>query len=349
MMRKLVLMFLILMIFTACQNKKTDEKPKFANIKDRSKALAWGKRQHIYVFADDNVWKYAEKKLRNTIERTYFTTVNEKMFTLERITFNRLEDFFRFNNIIFYCDASADTPVSKYVKDRLGEKLDIELEENGAAMFPVFNLWADDQLVLFITGENEETLLKLNMLQAEEIWEIFKERLYKRLEYQLYRQGTKPRSNYRDKIWEVDLPKNFMEYQTDELGKFTSYIARSKSQPDRYFAVYYEESDTNILNRDWLISKRNEIIGNYYEGDKIAEDDVISQKYKIAGYKGIMLRGRWQNDKYAIGGAFNTFAFWTSLQNKVFIIDNSVYYPEGNKLCYLLELEIISNTFQLKQ
>ncbi|MDP8321296.1 MAG: DUF4837 family protein [Candidatus Stygibacter australis] len=348
-MKKFILILVVLMVLFSCgKQEKGSASAMKGVVKDRKKPLAWGKKQKIYVFADDNVWKYAEDDLRQTIERTYYTTLNEKMFELERISFSKLEDYFRFNNLIFYCDASSEQEVSKYVKERLGSKIDERIAADGGAIYPVYNLWADDQLVLFIVGETEERLLKLNMLQASKFWEIFKQRLYKRIEYQVYRSRRKPMSNFTEKIWQFDLPDRYVKFREDNINHFTSYLARSKSQPDRYISVYYEDMPENIISRDWLIEKRNEIAGKYYDGDKFSKQDVTISNTEISRYSGLKLMGRWNNKKYYIGGAFSCFAFWEPERKQVFIIDNSVYYPEGDKLPALIELEIISNSFRLK-
>jgi len=348
-MKKFVLMMVVIMVLVSCGKQEKG----FAGImnevvKDRKKPLAWGKKQKIYVFTDDKIWKYAEDELRQTIERTYYTTINEKMFELERVPFSKLEDYFRFNNLIFYSDVSSEQEVSKYVKERLGSKIDERIAADGGAIYPAYNLWADDQLVLFIVGETEERLLKLNILQASKVWEIFKQRLYKRIEYQVYRSRRKPMSNFTDKIWELELPDKYVKYKEDNINHFTSYLARSKSQSDRYISVYYEDMPENIITRDWLIEKRNEIAGKYYDGDKFDKQDVTIGNTEISGYSGLKIMGRWQNEKHYMGGAFSCFAFWEPVKKQVFIIDNSVYYPEGDKLTALIELEIISNSFRLK-
>lgn len=349
-MRNLCLILLIaVVLITSCsQDNQGKNQQDYSHLKDRKKPMSWGHQQKIYVFADADIWKYAENKLRGTIERTFYTTVNEKIFELERVDFDKLEDYFRFNNIIFYCDTSSNEPVSDYVKEILGKKVKDEVSANGAALFPAFNLWADDQMVLFITGEDAESTLKLNILQADKIYEVFRDRLYKRIRYKLYKRRIKPESNYADKIWTIELPASYMKYREDTANNFTSYIARSNKQPDKYMAIYYENMETNQLNRKWLIDKRNQLTGIYYEGDHITEMDIMSANVEIAGYEGIKITGRWQNDNFAIGGAFTSFAFYVPEKKQAFILDNSVYYPEGEKLPALIELEIIADSFKIK-
>jgi hypothetical protein len=348
-MKKLILILLLVFILVSCGKKEKGANDlNRSDLVDRRKPLSWGRPRKIYVFADDQVWKYAQEHLNQAIERTFYTTMNEKLFELERIKYGELENYFRFNNLIFFCDASSSQPVSEYVKEILGENIEQEVSANGAAMFPAFNHWADDQMVLFLVGEDEKTLLKLNILQGDRIYDLFKDRLYKRLEYKIYRGRQKPDSNFKDKIWTLALPVDFMLYKEDEQANFTSYLSRREDNPDRYIAVYYEDMGKDELSRKWLVEKRNELGSRYYEGDRFAETDVMSAEVKIAGYEGIKLMGRWQNDQYAMGGAFSCFAFYLPEQGKVFLIDNSVYYPAGDKLPALIELEIISGTFRLK-
>ena len=346
-MKKLIILLFIAVMLISCSQKESGANSlQKNNIKDRKKPLAWGKRQSIYTFADADVWKYAESRTRQTLERTVYTTVNEKMFNIEKAEYNKIEDYFRFNNIIFYCDWESEDPVSKYVKEVLSGQIEAKLQADGAAIFPVYNLWADDQMVLFIVGENEENLLKINILQADKVWEIFRDRLYKRIEYLTYRDRIKPKSNFANKSWELDLPANYILFKEDT--NFTSWLARSSSKPDRFIAVYHEAAKAEDLSSKWLIAKRNELAGLYYEGDKFTDRDISIMKKIIAGYEGWMIRGRWQNEISSVGGAFSAFAFYEPVKEEIFLIDNAVYYPEGDKLPALIELEVISNSLKIK-
>ncbi|MCF7920728.1 MAG: DUF4837 family protein [Candidatus Cloacimonetes bacterium] len=348
-MRKLIIILIMAIMLFSCSNQNKGDKGNVNhNIRDRKKPLAWGQRQMIYAFADDFVWKQAENEIRNTLERTVYTTVNEKMFEVKMVLHNKIDDYFRFNNLLFYCDWESDNAVSSYVRSILGDQVLEKLKTDGAGIYPVYNLWADDQLVLFIVGENEEKLLKVSMLQADSIYETFRQRLNKRIEYLAYQEGTKPKSNFTNKIWELDLPMRYVLFKEDEAAHFTSYLARSSSKPDRFLAVYYEVAEASDLSSDWLIHKRQELAAHYYDGDSFTQQDITIMKKKIAGYDGWMIRGRWQNAKQAVGGAFSAFAFYEPAKRLFFLIDNSVYYPEGNKLPALLELEIISNSLKIK-
>ncbi len=309
--------------------------------------MSWGHKQSIYVFADDAVWKYAEKPLRESLERVTFTTDNEQYFELERIDFSKLEQFYKFNNLIFFCDISSQGEVAQYVNSIMGEKVLEEVKENRVGIYPQTNLWANDQFVLFLLGENEENLLRLNILQAEKIFTLFKQKLYDRIEEQLYKFATYASSTFSGYPWQIKLPKYYLVYKEDRPANFISFLARSKDKADRYVAVYYEKMAKELFTREWLKEKRASLVWNYYEEDEFKDKDVRIENYEIAGRKGFKLSGRWQNMKYLVGGAFQSFAFYDEPSGCAYLIDNSVYYPEGSKLNSLMELEVISNSLKI--
>ena len=88
----------------------------------------------------------------------------------------------------------------------------------------------------------------------------------------------------------------------------------------------------------------------YYEGDKIDTVSLtIFNNYKISKYRCIKISGRWQNKNYFIGGAFQAFGIYDKETQTAYLIDNSVYFPDGKKLLSLIELEVISDTFIIKK
>jgi hypothetical protein len=181
-------------------------------------------------------------------------------------------------------------------------------------------------------------------LQAEKIFTLFKKKLYERTEEQLYKFETYAASTFAGYPWEIKLPRYFIVYKEDRQDNFISFLARSKDKPDRYIAVYYEKLEPAQFSRTWLKEKRASLVWKYYDEDEFKDKDVRMENYQIAGHDGFKLSGRWQNMKYLIGGAFQSFAFYDESSGNAYIIDNSVYYPEGNKLNSLIELEIIGNS-----
>jgi len=345
-MVKRILLLLCIMIILSCSTGKEDSS---SNRKtDIRKPMSWGHQQSIYIFADSKIWRYAKKPLKESLERVQFTTENETYFTTEYIDFSKLEQFYKFNNLIFFCNISSDDEVSKYVKSIMGEKVTEEIEENTIGIYPQYNLWASDQQIIFLLGNNEENLLKLNILQADRIFNLFKDKLYERIGIKLYKYKTHPSNLFAGYPWKIELPKTYMIYKEDRDNNFNSYLARNRDKPDRFIAVYYEKIEKELMTRDWLKEKRASLVWNYYDEDEFKDRDIRIENHDIGDHKGWKLSGRWQNMKFLVGGAFQSFAFYDDLNGRAYLIDNSVYFPEGYKLTSLMELEIISNTIFIK-
>lgn len=311
--------------------------------------MSWGHKQTIYVFADDNVWKYAKGHLKKTLERVRFTTENEKVFIVKRAPIDNIDNFYKFNNLIFFCDLESNDNVSTYIKEIMGSKVESEVEENMVGMYTKENVWANDQFVLFILGSNERDLLKFNILQSHNIFDLFKDKLFDRIEGQLYKTPVYPDNRFAAFQWSLKLPQKYILYKNDTANNFISFIARLRNKPDRYISVYSRKISKEEFDRDWFRETRKNISWKYYDEDEFFDRDVRMEKYKLAGHQGWRLSGRWQNKKHSVGGAFQSFAFYDEASGRAYLVDNSVYYPDGEKLEALYELEIISNTLKLKE
>ena len=350
-MRKfIVLIVLSFLVFAGCssdpsQQKVNNTKQKKVDIK---KPMSWGHKQTIYVFADNNVWKFAERHLRDTLERYYFTTENEPYFEVKRAPLDKLEQFYKFNNLIFLADLESSAPVSAYVKTIMGSAIETEIAENKVGMYPKENIWARDQFVLFLIGNNERNLLNLNISMAEETFQQFKQKLFERISFLTYKSKTYLKSTFNNYTWEMDIPKTYTVYKQDDKNNFISFLARLRNKPDRYISIYSEDMVEDKVNDDWLKEKRKELAWKYYDEDEYFDKDVRIQPYEIGKKQGRKLSGRWQNKKYAVGGAFQSFAFYDEIGKKAYLIDNSIYFPEGFKLAGLIETEVISQTIKIK-
>ena len=339
---------IILLLILGCSQKENVHKTKIKRV-DPHKPMSWGHKQTVYVFADDNIWKYAKGHLLKTLERVHFTTVNEKVFVVKRAPMIDMDNFYKFNNLIFFCDLESNDKVSTYIKEIVGSKVEAEINENFVGMYTKENVWANDQFILFILGDNESNLLKFNILQSQEIFELFKEKLFDRIRGQIFKTSIYSDERFIVFPWLLKLPKNYMLYKNDTANNFISFIARLRNKPDRYFSVYFQKISKEEFDKDWLRETRKNISWKYYDEDEFYNRDVKIEKYELAGRQGWRLSGRWQNKKHSVGGAFQSFAFYDEASKLAYFVDNSVYHPEGEKLEALYELEIISNTLKLKE
>jgi len=346
-MKKIVSVLILISILLISCSKETGNSSK--QKADIHKPMSWGHKQDIYVFADDNVWKYGEQYIRNTLERFYFTTENEPYFLVKRAPMDEMEQFYKFNNLLFLADLNSGEPVADYVEKIMGKQIDKEIAENTVGVYPQDNVWARDQFVLFLLADNEKNLLELNIEMANKTFELFRDILYGRIETQLYKTKTYSASTFDNYSWILDLPKSYVVYKQDDANNFISFISRLRNKPDKYISVYSQRMENNKIDESWLKKTRSELAWKYFDEDEFFDKDIRFRRYEHNGLEGWKISGRWRNEKYAVGGAFQSFAFYDEAGKTAYLIDNSIYYPEGYKLAGLIEMEVISKTFAVKR
>ena len=347
-MKIIIKLLFITLLFSACgkDNKKYNPDQRY---QDPRKPLAWGDQKKIYGFAGDKAWKYSQNFLSKSLERYQFTTTNEQFFEFVREKHEKLDVYYKYKNLVFLCNLKGKDKISQYVKGILSPKTKEIIKKDSARIIVKRDLFANNQIIVFAVGNNLENLLKYLYIKREKIFEEFKSELFQRIKRQIYKIDTIPQSSFSHLPWEMKIPKNYVVFRQDPENNFISFLKRLRETPDRYIAVYYEKMDKNKIGKEWLIKKRRRIFKRYYEGDDFKKEDIRQEVVNFADRKAFKISGRWQNEQYIVGGAFQAFAFYDQKRKLAFIVDNSVYYPEGDKIEALIETEIISRTIKLKE
>lgn len=350
-----LLMVVSFLVLAMSCGKNDGDYSQVQRLTDPRKPMAWGNQFEIYAFADNSTWEILESSLRNSLERRYFTTENEKYFDLFRGDPGSLVQFEKFRNLIFLAILDSDDKISTFIRERLSDGAVDKIRDDSVGFFSLNNPWANDQLVVVMVAVDLEILKNFTELQVDDVFQRFQDKTYHRIENQVYKFQIRDFRELRNFPFHIDIPANYLPYKQDADRNFNSYLARSKENPDRYLAMYYEDlphdfEQGNIQRflRDWAVETRRRIAWDYYDEDEFSDDDIRFKNYTLAGRQGVKFSGRWQNRKHYIGGAFQSFIIKCEILNKVIMIDNSVFYPQGYKLPALIELEVITRTLSLR-
>ncbi len=345
MMKRIILILILALVLFACgEQGKDDGRPKTRTDKPPS----WGHNQTIYVFADDPVWKGVEKYLRYSLERQVFTTENEPYFEVKRVNISNMDTYYRFANLLFLGNLRSADKVSSYLTNKLGETYIQQVKESGGGLFTRDELWSNDQIAVFLITDIGKDLPRFNYEKSNEIFDLFLDKMHQRMQRRAYMPGIHQESDFDELPWQVRLPKNYVLNKRDFGNRYLSWLARLGEQPDRYFGVYYEKLDQKPDFRAWGLETRKHLAWDYYDEDQFDPKLARTISVKIGPYDALKISGPWHNDKYYVGGAFQCFVLYDSATSTAFLIDNSIYYPEGYKLTTLIELEEISKTFRVK-
>ncbi len=354
-MKRIALFGIILIIaLSGCKpsNRINTRYTEYDSIIDHAKPIAFGDDNVVHVFCGEASWKDLEPHIRNTIERDIFLVYNEKYFVVEYADIKEIGSLSKFKNLVFFGDLSSDDPVSKYMKQSLTTEFIQRVEQSGGDMFIAKNHWVRDQLVLYVLAENPQKLMEIAGLQSHQMFSILLQRYTERLAYQAYMTKVISPVFFESYPFSMKIPENYRLFSNDQVGRFLSFIYRARMQnreiPDKYISVYYEDMETNMVDAEWVISRRKMIGEKYFEGDEIEKSDLRIEKYRFAGFEGWRIIGPWKNMTHMIGGSFQAHGFWHEASKRAYLVDNSVFFPAGNKLPSMLELFMISSSIKIK-
>jgi hypothetical protein len=349
------LFFLMLLGLVSSCGKGAGDSSKYSfyeSTVDTSKPPAWGSDEDIHILCDTETWKLAENFLRRSLERQVYVVVNEQYFHLIKADIREMDTISKYKNLLFMGDLKSRDAVSQHVRNTIPERMNQRVKNTGAEMFVAKNRWVKDQLIVYMVGSSRENLLRLLISQNNRLFNLFVNRYGERLAYQAYLTKVIPEEFFEPYPFSIKIPQSYRLFSDDKANRFLSFLYRMRSEareyPDKYISIYYENMPADSLNLDWLIAKRRELAARYYDGDEFEVEKIRSERLSFGTYNAMRLLGPWKNPKHDIGGGFQTFAFYDAAQKRAYLIDNVVYYPAGDKLPQLMELEKISVTFRTK-
>ena len=175
----------VLLVIAGCDSGPSVRK----SSSDHKKPLSWGQSHRIFTYADKKAWDYGQLEIKKSLERQFFTTKNEVLFSVERHDISNIHTYYKFANLLFLCDVSSKQPVSKYVKGIIPEQAAMIGDSLPANMVAAKNLWARDQRVIFILGKDLEQLLLYTFENLNLIFEIYEGGEFERIENVVYKLG----------------------------------------------------------------------------------------------------------------------------------------------------------------
>lgn len=350
-MRKyLILLFVLPLLFSCKKGAENTRYTAFDGLMKSGKALSLGDERDVYVFCDSEKWAGIHDLLSPAIEREIKLVYPEKYFNLHLMNIKDFSEYSNYRNLLFIGDLASEDAVSQHIRETLDKALLERISASGGDLFSASNFYSRDQLILYLVGSNPINLVTLSALQSQNIFQLLIKRYRERLGYQAYQVPIIPADFFQDYPFELKVPNNFRLYSNDKNGNFLSLLYRARSEsrevPDKYLSIYHQELPEADFDFQWLIQSRARIGEKYFEGDSFKAGDLKQEKVHFAGHEALRITGSWVNMNHKIGGAFQTHAFWEA--GTAYLVDSSVYYPAGDKLPSIVELNVIGNSLRLR-
>ncbi|MDZ4182768.1 MAG: DUF4837 family protein [Candidatus Cloacimonadaceae bacterium] len=347
-------MLVLLLVLTSCGKGDGSKglNTKFNDLIDHSKPIAFGEDDEIYVFCGQQNWAKLEDVIRASLEREVGLVYNEKYFFITHADIKEIDRLSKYKNLLFIGSVEAGDPVSNHIRESLSPELTARVQSSGGDLFVTKNRFSRDQLIMHLVAKDDARLMDLANIQSSRIFGAMLDRYSKRLAYHAYQTKLIPAEFFEPYPFTLSIPENYSLYSNDTKNNFLSFIYRARMQnreiPDKYISVHWEEMETDMVDEAWMLQKRVTIGERHFDGDVLDPAKLRTEKFSFAGFEGLRLTGPWENPKHMVGGAFQSYAFWHPQSKKAFFVDNSVYFPAGDKLSILVELFMISSSLKIK-
>jgi hypothetical protein len=331
------IIIIILLLLTASCSTKRD---------------ALGSPDKIIVVADSTQWLDIEDDVRAAMEKIIYSPQPEPTFSILQKNPDQLGKLQRFPNLLFVGTLDADNDMRQLFETVLTDDARARVEQDSAFLFNKQDPWARHQLLGLVVSKDISTLKKNLQSQGEQLFNLYDEQVSANMFRQLFEhfeQKEISKSLMAKHGWNIRVQHDY-HVAVDSSDLRTVWLRRFN--PQRWISVYWEPvDDPSILSKEWMLSRRDEIIHPLYDGDYIYEDDVIKTQEKVVNFNeryAIRLDGVWQNDKHVMGGPFRSFAFYDENDGRLYLIDLAVFAPGRRKYQYLRQMEGIVSTFKTK-
>ena len=311
-----------------------------------------GPNQEILVLVDPTDWEVLETPLRETFEKVLLTPQEEKIF---RLQLGKLEDFETQKhklrkNLLVAAPLGAAHPTSEFLGTLLSQDVQEAVHTGDAAVFWKEDVWAREQILLFVTGATPLDLVESIRTEADRLYSAVERLRNERVDRLVYHYGE--RKDLTAQLaysygWQVRVS---FGYELQDASADSGFVLLSKEDPSRWLFVYWEDGvHPDQLSGDWSIRKRDSITRRFFEGDRIVSGSVETTQTDFAGKLAFSLNGLWENEMSWKGGPFRSYAFVDVDLDRLFFVDVGVFSPNRRKEPYLRQVDLMARTFRLRK
>jgi len=257
----------------------------------------------------------------------------------------RLRDDWR--NLVFLADMTSQSWSARICRSSMGEERVNELVTAGAGHILTKDLWANGQTVLFFHAKDASSLAGYLDEVSADLLDSFDNQIIEGLKTTIFVDGEQGEMS--DLLagefgYRVKIPKHFVIEQQRENRYFRmKYMMPSGAMV--YLSIYYHERQPEPIDPRFCVALRDTLAARYSHGDQVTVERTTAEVVSWLGRECLILFGHYQNDNPPMGGPFKSICF--NDQDRMYMIDLSVFNPAGRKLAQLRTLEAIARTFEI--
>lgn len=320
---------------------------------------AKGSEDEIIVVADSSEYNSLADALQNVFEKTINTPQPEKLFSLKRISLNEIESYQNNKNILLIGTKNSDNITSKFIKALSDTAASRGINtDNNVTM--KYDLWAKDQLVAMITGNDLSEIQNVIQKQGDNLLNSFHQLSDKRLFQSLY-DSKDEQKDIEGKLlkehgWIIYVHQDYKIADEDDKNNFVKLKCTQGNDMHRWIFVHWiDNASPQYLTEDSIRAIRNRITNLYYRPKNdtsyitLSHEKFMCSEIDYKGRYGILTQGVWNLNSKGMEGPFINYTIFDEKSGKIFMLDGSVYAPKYYKRNLIQQLDVILQSFMTKE
>jgi hypothetical protein len=220
-----------------------------------------------------------------------------------------------------------------------GEPVALRVEED---------VWAEGQVVALLIGRDEPELIAYLSSHRKEVLGRLETAVVERLTRTLRESadGAAVAAMLGERYgWSLAPPSG---YDLLSGAADRGFVFLRRTQPDRNLFVFWTAGGPELVTRDDVLRRREELARIFYDGDRVEWRRPFEERtVTFAGRPALQVSGWWANDKLLGGGPFRLHCFAVPEQGRVYIVDESLFAPGMDKVPLMRNMDAMAATFQV--
>ena len=210
------------------------------------------------------------------------------------------------------------------------------------------DVWAEGQVVALLIGRDEPELVAYLSSHREDILGRLEAAVVERLTRTLRDDpdGAAVAAMLGERYgWSLAPPSG---YDLLSGAADRGFVFLRRTQPDRNLFVFWTTGGPELVTRDAVLRRREELARIFYDGDRVEWRRPFDERtVTFAGRPALRLSGWWANEKLLGGGPFRLHCFAVPEQGRVYIVDESLFAPGMDKVPLMRNMDAMAATFQV--
>jgi len=358
MIKKLVVLFVILLSVTSCSMESETKKKSNPNLLPNSS----GEFGEVVIVINKEKWN---GELGESLKEVFHGTIPgltrpEPYFTtrvIEPFQFNRI--FRLAKNIVYVTSFEGNKPADRWLQNTFSEEAkQTILNDPTEFMRTQDDQYALGQKVLRLFGKDDAALMKNLEENKKIIRNYFNIAEKKRLAVKIKSStaGKKIAKRLKDKFgYNVKIPAGYELSILEEDFSWVRYLPNVGASKNLFiYFKPYESSDE--FSHDNIIKLRNKIGKNYIYGDPDNSESYMTTEEKYVrlaqrdinfnGNYTVETKGAWKTNNLSVGGTFVSYTFVDQESNRLYYIEGFIIHPNEPHRELIREMESLLTTFR---